>query len=399
MDKTILSPSISREPNDRLADRISFLGLEGAFQVLAKAKQLEKQGKEIIHLEIGEPDFKTPNNITKAAIQSLNSGETYYTPSSGFPELKEQIAYYISHTRNAEVSSQEVFVTPGAKMMIFFAIMALVEKGEEVILSDPAYPTYHSLIQLVEGTPVFLTLDENKNFTFDIKELERKITHKTRMLILNSPQNPTGSVLSSEDLERIAFLSKKYDFWVLSDEIYSRIVYDTPYTSYYSIHPPKNRTILIDGFSKTYAMTGWRLGYGIMPNALIEAVTKLANNTHACTCTFVQKAGIEALAGPQEEVEKMTAEFKKRRDCIVQGLNEIPGFHCQNPGGAFYVFPNIQKTGMTSGKLADFLLEKAGVACLSGKAFGAGGEGFLRFSYANSIEKIQKALAQIKNVL
>jgi aspartate aminotransferase len=399
MEKRSFLTSPTQIETNTFAERIFSLGEEGAFTVLAKAKKLESQGKSIIHLEIGEPDFDTPANIKQAAIASIQAGETHYTPSAGLMELRSAVAEYVSKTRGITVYPEEVMIAPGAKPLIFFAIMALVDSGDEVILPTPAYPTYESVIRLAGGIPVFLPLREQENFRFNWKELEKKITPKTKMLILNSPHNPTGGTLTAEDMEEVAFLSQKHGFFVLSDEIYSRIVYDTPFTSYFVSEKIKPQTILVDGFSKTYAMTGWRLGFGVMPKPLVDAMVKLTNNSTACTCTFVQKAGIEALQGPQDEVEKMIAEFKRRRDFFIKGLNEIPGFRCVMPGGAFYAFPNITGTGMKSQELSARLLEKAGVACLSGTAFGTHGEGYLRFSYANSIENLKDALEKIKEFL
>lgn len=378
---------------------MSRLGVESAFEVLAQAKALEAEGREIIHLEIGEPDFDTPPHISDAAAASLRAGETHYSPSAGLMDLREAVAEYISGTRKIPVSRNEVVITPGGKPVVFLLVLAVVEEGEEVIYPNPGYPAYESVVEFVGGKAVPIPLLEEKGFSFDVREMERRITPKTKLLILNSPQNPTGGVLPREDLVKIAELAKKHNLLVLSDEIYSRIIYDGEFLSIASLPGMKERTVILDGFSKTYAMTGWRLGYGVMPEDLAEKVTKLMNNANSCTCTFVQRAGIAALRGPQTEVEEMVQEFKRRRDFIVQGLNEVPGFSCTLPSGAFYVFPNVKGTGMPSRALASLLMEKAGVAALSGTAFGSFGEGYLRFSYANSIANIEKALKKIDGVL
>jgi aspartate/methionine/tyrosine aminotransferase len=373
--------------------------MEGAFEVLAKARDLEAHGKSIIHLEIGEPDFETPKNIKDAAIASILHGDTHYTPASGIMDLRKAVAEHISKTRGVPVNAEEVLIAPGTKQIIFMTIMGFVEKGDEVILPNPAYPTYESVVRFVGAVPVSMELLESHDFRFDLNQLEKKITSKTKMIVISSPQNPTGGVLTVEDMERIAFLSEKHDILVLTDEIYNRIVYDTEFVSYYRDKRVKPRTFLTDGFSKSFAMTGWRLGFGVMPKPFVEVMTKLMNNSIACTCTFVQKAGIEALTGPQDDMNHMVEEFKHRRDVIVKLLNEIPGFRCRLPKGAFYAFPNIEGTKMKSSELANFLLEKAGVACVSGTAFGSLGEGYIRFSYANSVGNIEKALRQVKEAL
>lgn len=378
---------------------IDTLTLEGAFTVFAKAKALEAQGKSIVHLEIGEPDFDTPKHIRDAAIRSIEAGDTHYAPSPGLPELRQTVAEHISKTRQVPVTAEEVFITPGTKALIFFAILILVQKGDEVIIPAPAYPTYESLVRFVGATPIFIPLHEKKNFRFDIKQLEAKITPKTRLVILNSPHNPTGGVLTAEDMAAVAHLSKKHDIFVLSDEIYSRLVYDAPFSSYLHSKEQKSKTILVDGFSKAFAMTGWRLGFGVMPPWLVSLMTRFMNNSMACTCTFVQKAGIAALSGPEKEIQEMVGEFNRRRILLIEGLNQLPGFRCHQPEGAFYAFPNIQGTNMGSQALSELLLNEAGVATLAGTAFGAAGEGFLRFSYANSIENIQKALRLMREVL
>ena len=383
----------------RLAERMSRLGTETAFEVLARAKALEAQGREIIHLEIGEPDFDTPAHIKAAAVRALDEGWTHYTPAAGIPALREVIADYIRRTRGISVGPEHVVVVPGGKPIMFFAILALVEEGDEVIYPNPGFPIYESMIRFVGARPVPLRLRMENEFRVDVEELARLITPRTRMLILNSPANPTGGVLTREDLEAIAELCLKHDLVVLSDEIYSRILYEGEHISIASFPGMLERTIILDGFSKTYAMTGWRLGYGVMPESLAEAVTRLMINSNSCTAAFTQIAGIAALTGPQDDVDRMVAAFRERREVMVEGLNRLPGFRCLKPKGAFYAFPNIEGTGMSSRELAHYLLEEAGVAVLSGTAFGEYGEGFLRLSFANSIENIQKALERIEKAL
>ncbi len=383
----------------RLAQRMSRLGTETAFEVLARAKTLEAQGREIIHLEIGEPDFDTPAHIKAAAVHALKEGYTHYTPAAGIPALREAIADYIRRTRQIPVGPENVVVVPGGKPIIFFAILALVEEGDEVIYPNPGFPIYESMIRFVGGRPVPLRLRMENEFRVDVEELARLVTPRTRMLILNSPANPTGGVLTREDLAAIAELCVKHDLMVLSDEIYSRILYEGEHISIASFPGMLERTIILDGFSKTYAMTGWRLGYGVMPEPLAEAVTRLMINSNSCTAAFTQMAGIAALTGPQDEVDRMVAAFRERREVMVEGLNRIPGFRCLKPKGAFYAFPHIGGTGMSSRELASYLLEEAGVAVLSGTAFGEYGEGFLRLSFANSVENIQKALERIEKAI
>jgi aspartate/methionine/tyrosine aminotransferase len=376
------------------------LGTETAFEVLAKAKALEKQGKDVVHLEIGEPDFDTPKNVKEAAIKALNAGYTHYGPSAGIPELRETIAGYISKTRGIKAEADEVVVTPGAKPIMFFSILALVNPGEEVLYPNPGFPIYESVANLVGAKAVPIPLKEENDFRLDPEYVKEKITKKTKMIILNSPENPTGGVLTKEDLKFIAdCIADRDDVFVLSDEIYSRIVYEGKHESIASLPGMKEKTILLDGFSKTYAMTGWRLGYGVMRKDLAQKVAQLQTNSNSCTCTFTQVAGVEALKGPQSEPERMDAEFKKRREVIVSGLNDIKGITCKKPRGAFYVFPNITKTGMDCRKLGDHLLYNAGVAVLPGTSFGKYGEGYLRLSFANSIENIKKALDRIAKAL
>jgi aspartate aminotransferase len=376
------------------------LGTETAFEVLAKAKALEKQGKNIVHLEIGEPDFDTPKNIKEAAVKAMYAGYTHYTPAAGIPEFREAIADYIAKTRKIDVTPDEVVVTPGAKPIIFFSILAYVNPGEEVLYVNPGFPIYESVINFIGAKAVPIPLLEERDFRLDPNFVKENITKKTKMIIINSPENPTGGVLTKDDLKAIAdSIANRDDILVLADEIYSRIIYEGAHESIASLPGMKEKTIILDGFSKTYAMTGWRLGYGVMRKDLAPKVTQLMINCNSCTSAFTQMAGIEALRGPQTEPGKMVAEFKKRREVIVSGLNGIKGVSCKKPHGAFYVFPNIKKTGITGRELQDLLLNKAGVATLSGTAFGKYGEGYLRLSFANSVENIKKALAQISETL
>ncbi len=378
------------------AERMKTLGTETAFEVLAKARALEKQGKEIVHLEIGEPDFDTPKNIKDAAVKALTSGYTHYTPSAGMPELRQAVADYISKTRKLDVKPEEVVVTPGAKPIMFFSILALVNPGDEVLYPNPGFPIYESLINFVGAKPVPIPLKEENDFSLDPEYVKKMITKKTKMIILNSPENPTGGVVTREQLKVIAdCIANRNDVFVLSDEIYSRIIYEGKHESITQFSGMKDKTILLDGFSKTYAMTGWRLGYGVMRKDLAEKVAQLMTNSNSCTCAFTQLAGVEALTGPQKEPERMDEEFKKRREVIVPGLNNIEGITCKKPHGAFYVFPNITETGMDCRKLGDHLLYNAGVAVLPGTSFGKYGEGYLRLSFANSVENIKKALDRI----
>ena len=380
----------------KLATRMSRLGTETAFEVLAKARALEAQGREIVHLEIGEPDFDTPPNVVEAGIKALKSGKTHYSPSAGSPELRKVVADYIAETRRINVRPEHVVVVPGGKPIIFYVLLALLEEGDEAIYPNPGYPIYESMIDFSGAKAVPYRLLMEKDFSFDIDEFRSLVTPRTRVIVINSPANPTGGILSRSDLEAIAEIAIKNDIMVLSDEIYSRIIYDGEHASIASIPGMQERTILLDGFSKTYAMTGWRLGYGVMPVELAEHVTRMQTNAVSCNAAFTMEAGIEALTGPQDGPEAMVKEFQKRRDIIVDGLNDIPGFRCLKPRGAFYVFPNIEGTGMKSRDLADYLLNEAGVAALSGTSFGQYGEGFIRMSYANSIANIEKALANIK---
>jgi aspartate/methionine/tyrosine aminotransferase len=379
----------------RLAERMSRLGTETAFEVLNQARALERQGRKIIHLEIGEPDFDTPQNVIDAGIQALRGGWTHYGPSAGLPELRQAIAEDVSRSRGVKVSSDEVVVVPGGKPIIFFTLLALAGPGDEVIFPNPGFPIYESMIHYSGARAVPIRLREEKDFSFDVNELASLINDRTRLIILNSPQNPTGGVLSRQDIRDIAAAIGDRNIMVLSDEIYSRLIFDGAHHSIMSVPGFQERTILLDGFSKTYAMTGWRLGYGVMRPDLANHVARLMTNSNSCTASFTQIAGVEAVRGDQSSVDKMRAEFRQRRDVFVAGLNRIKGFSCRMPKGAFYAFPNITNTGWKSKKLADALLEQAGVACLSGTSFGDFGEGYLRFSVANSLENLNQALTQI----
>lgn len=383
----------------KLAERMNRLGTETAFEVMVKAKALEAQGRDIVHLEVGEPDFATPENIVAAGMRALKDGKTKYTPSAGIPELREAIAAYVSKMRGVQVSADQVVVTPGAKPIMFFTILALVEPGDEVLYPAPGFPIYESMINYCGGTPVPYLLREENNFRFDPDEFRAKANPKTKLIILNSPHNPTGGVLEKSDLQAVAEVAQKYDITVFTDEIYSRVLYDGSFSSLLNIPGMIEHTVVLDGFSKTYSMTGWRLGWGVMPASLALHIARLQTNSNSCVAGFVQYAGIEALMGPQDSVAKMVKAFQERRDTIIDGLNAIPGFRCQKPRGAFYAFPNITGTEWGSRKLADYLLHEAGVACLSGTAFGAAGEGYLRFSYANSLENIKKALMRIREAV
>jgi aspartate aminotransferase len=389
----IMSPTTQYEL--QLARRTSRLGTETAFEVLNKARALERQGKNIIHLEIGEPDFDTPANVIEAGVDALHKGWTHYGPSAGLPELRQTIADYVGRTRGVKVSSDEVVVVPGGKPIIFFVILALIDEGDEVIYPNPGFPIYESMIHYVDGKAVPVQLREENDFSVDVNELSGLITDRTKLIILNSPQNPTGGVMPRKDVEQVARVIGDRNILVLSDEIYSRLLFEGEHFSIMSVPGMQERTILLDGFSKTYAMTGWRMGYGVMRPDLAAHITRLMTNSNSCTASFTQMAGVEALRGDQSSVDRMCEEFKRRRDVFVAGLNKIKGFSCRMPKGAFYVFPNITKTGWKSKPLADALLEQAGVAALSGTAFGGFGEGYLRFSIANSMENLQKALERV----
>jgi aspartate aminotransferase len=380
----------------QLATRMSRLGTETAFEVLNKARALERQGKSIIHLEIGEPDFDTPANVVEAGVDALRKGWTHYGPSAGLPELRQAIAEYVSRTRNVKVSTDEVVVVPGGKPIIFFTILSLIDEGDEVIYPNPGFPIYESMIRYVGGRAVPIQLREENDFCLDVDELTALISGRTKLIILNSPQNPTGGVLARRDIEHIAHAIGDRNVMILSDEIYSRLLFDgAQHFSIMAVPGMQERTILLDGFSKTYAMTGWRMGYGVMRADLATHMTRLMTNSNSCTASFTQVAGIEALRGNQSSVDHMRDEFQRRRDVFVAGLNKIKGFSCRMPKGAFYVFPNITKTGWKSKPLADALLEQAGVAALSGTSFGEFGEGYLRFSVANSLENLKEALTRL----
>jgi aspartate aminotransferase len=381
------------------AERMSRLGTESAFEVLARAKALERQGKEIIHLEIGEPDFDTPAHIREAAKRALDSGATHYGPAAGLPELREAIAKDVGATRNIPVAPEEIVVTPGAKPIMYFVITALVNPGDEVIYPNPGFPIYESVINFVGGVGVPIPLREESGFGFDLDLLERKASKKTRLIVINSPQNPTGGVLEPDQLGRIAEVARKYQIPVLADEIYKAFLYEGEFASITRFSGMKDLVIILDGFSKSFAMTGWRLGYGVMPMPLAEHIARLMVNSNSCTASFTQLAGIAALQGDQTPVAEMVAEFKRRRDLIVEGLNKLPGVSCRSPKGAFYVFPNVKALKRPSAEVAEAILTEAGVAVLGGQAFGEYGEGYLRLSYANSAENIRKALERMRPVL
>jgi aspartate aminotransferase len=381
----------------KLAERMSRIGVESAFDVLVRARALEAQGKSVIHLEIGEPDFPTPPHIVEAAKKALDDGWTHYGPTQGFPDLREAIAAYISSSRGIRVGAEHVSVVPGGKPIIFFPMLALLEPGDEVIYPNPGFPIYESMIRFLGATPVPMPLEEARGFSFDLNLFRERLSDKTKMVVLNSPQNPTGGTIPAADLKQIADMLRDRDVIVMSDEIYSRISYtDEAPVSIASFPGMLEKTIILDGFSKTYAMTGWRMGYGVMPTWLVEAVTKLMVNSNSCTASFTQRAGLAAITGPQDAVTHMVAEFRRRRDAICAGLSDIPGFHCPVPGGAFYAFANIKGTGMDSKVLADYLLTDAGVSCLDGGAFGEYGKGYIRFSYANSMANLMEAVARIQ---
>jgi aspartate/methionine/tyrosine aminotransferase len=380
------------------APRMSRLGTESAFEVLARAKALERQGRDIVHLEIGEPDFDTPPHIKEAAKQALDAGATHYGPSAGLPEVRETIAKHVSRTRGIPVSADDVVVTPGAKPIMFFTIMALAGQGDEVIYPNPGFPIYESVINFVGGVPVPIPLREENAFGFDLDVFTQRVSSRTKLIIINSPENPTGGVLERAQLERIAAIAAERRIPVLADEIYRDFLYEGEFASITGMPGMRDLVILLDGFSKSFAMTGWRLGYGVMPRPLADHVTRLMVNSASCTASFVQLAGIAALEGDQTPVMRMVAEFKRRRDLFVDGLNRLPGVKCARPRGAFYAFPNITGTRCPSGELATRLLNDAGVAALSGTAFGEYGEGYLRFSYANSEANLTKALDRMRPV-
>ena len=377
------------------AARMARLGTETAFEVLARAQALEAQGKSVVHLEIGEPDFDTPAHIREAAIAAMQSGWTHYGPSAGLRDVREAIASYIEKTRSIYAEPDQVVITPGGKPILFFTMLALLDEGDEAIYPNPGFPIYESVIQFLGAKAVPIRLREERQWAFDVDELASLVTPRTKLLVLNSPHNPTGGTLDHASLKAIADLASKHGFWILSDEIYSRILYEGTHESIAAFPGLRERTIILDGFSKTYAMTGWRLGYGVMEKKLAAHVARLMTNCNSCTNSFVQKAGKAALTGPQDSVDDMVAEFHRRRNRLVEGLNALPGVSCTMPTGAFYAFPNVTGTGMASGDLAKAMLEEAGVAVLSGTAFGRFGEGYLRLSYANSLPNLEKALSQM----
>ncbi len=378
------------------ADRMSRLGTESAFEVLVKARALEAQGHDVVHLEIGEPDFDTPEHIVAAGQKALSGGLTHYGPSAGMANLREAIAKYISASRGINAHPDQVVVTPGAKPIMFYAMLALAQEGDEVIFPNPGFPIYESVIRFVGAKPVSVPLIEKRDFSFDVNQLHDLITDKTKLIILNSPQNPTGGIIPEADLKAIAEIAVKHQIPVLADEIYSRMIYDGAFASISGYDGMQDLTIILDGFSKTYAMTGWRIGYGVMPKALAAQMTRLMVNSNSCTASFTQQAAVAALTGPQDDSEKMMAEFKRRRDFFIAGLNAIPGISCRMPAGAFYAFPNITGLKKTSRQVADAFLYEGHVASLSGEDFGKHGEGYVRFSYANSLENLEKALGRIR---
>ena len=380
-----------------VADRMSRLGTETAFEVLVKARALEAQGRDVVHLEIGEPDFDTPPHVISAGKQALDDGYTHYGPSAGLPELREAIAVDVARSRGIDVRMSQVVVTPGAKPIMFFVIMALAQAGDEVIFPDPGFPIYESAIRFVGATPVPVPLREERGFSLNVDELKALVSPRTRLIVLNSPHNPTGGTLPEADLRAIADVAVQHGIPVLSDEIYSQMLYEGTFHSITAYDGMADLAIILDGFSKTYAMTGWRLGYGVMPESLADHVTRLMTNCNSCTATFTQRAGLAALQGPQDAVGEMMSEFRRRRDLFVAGLNDIDGIQCALPGGAFYAFPNITGLGRTSKEVADFLLQEGGVAALAGDDFGPSGAGYVRFSYANSLDNLKKALERISD--
>ncbi|MFC6159767.1 pyridoxal phosphate-dependent aminotransferase [Kribbella jiaozuonensis] len=376
----------------KLAQRMERLGTESAFEVLAKAKALEAQGREIVHLEIGEPDFDTPAHVIAAAQQALDKGFTHYVPAPGIPELRTAVTEFLERTGRLRTSPDRVLITPGAKPIMFFTILALCEEGDEVLFPDPGFPMYESIASFAGAKAVPVPLREENGFVIDPEELRSLVTERTKLLILNSPHNPCGSASTPEQLQAIAEIAIEHDLVVLSDEVYWALRYDGEHHSVLDVDGMRERTILLDGWSKTFAMTGWRLGFGVFPEPLVEPVTRLMINSVSCTSAFSQYAAIAALEGPWDDVDRMLAAFRERREVIVSGLNAVPGVSCVEPGGAFYAFPNISELGMSASELSDRLLDEAGVACLPGTSFGGYGENHLRFSYANSVENIRRAL-------
>ena len=384
---------------DGLAASLDRLGTETAFEVLARARALEAQGRRIIHLEIGEPDFTTPRHIIEAGAQALLDGNTHYCPAPGLPVLREACAAHLTRHRGLAIDPARVLVAPGAKPFLFFGVLATCDPGDEVVYPDPGFPIYESVIRWAGATPVPLPLSEETGFAFTAADLEERLTPRTKLVILNSPANPTGGIVDRELNAEIARLLADHSCWILSDEVYSELLYDAEHDSIAAHEGLLDRTILLDGFSKTFAMTGWRLGYAALPEPLVEPITRLLINSVSCTAPAVQLAGVAALAGPREEVDAMRDEFRRRRDAVVGGLNALPGVSCVTPRGAFYAFPNIVGTGFGAKELADRLLDDAGVAVLAGTAFGAHGEGYLRLSYANSLGNIELALDAMGSLL
>jgi aspartate aminotransferase len=387
---------------DRIAAAVARLGSENAFEVLARARELEAEGRRVVHMEIGEPDFDTPEHIKKAAVDALYENHTHYTPSAGLPSLRATIAEYAGRFRRISPAygPENVVISPGAKPIIWNILSALLDPGDEFVYFDPAYPAYASCASYQQAKIIAIPLLESRNWRMDLDELARRVSDKTKAVVINSPHNPTGGVLTRGDLERIAELAQRHDFVVIADEIYSRNFYlDMPYVSIASIDGMRDRTIIVDGFSKAYAMTGWRLGYAVMPERLAKTVTLFNNNTFSCVATFVQMAGIAALTGDDAPVQRMNEIFRQRRDRLVNGLNEIPGVACTLPEGAFYAFPNVTEIAHDDRALAKFLLEEGGVACGGGSSFGAAGKGYLRFSYAASLEDIDWALESIAKTI
>jgi aspartate aminotransferase len=384
----------------KFAKRMSRLGTESAFETLARAQRLEREKNiQVIHLQIGEPDFDTPRNIRDEAIKAINNGNTHYTAPAGTPEARAAISEYYYKLRGVKYNPDQIVVTPGSKLVMFAVIMMLAEPGEEIIYPDPGYPIYKSVIDFTGATGVAIPLREENQFRLDVKELKKLVTPRTRLLIINSPENPTGSVLTRQDLEEIYKLACDNDFLIMADEIYSRIIYDIKFESISQFDANQDRVIILDGLSKVYAMCGWRLGWGLLPKELAPAVARLQTNISSCATSFIQQAAVEALLGPQDAPAAMIAEFQKRRDFFVEGINQIEGFSCLKPHGAFYVWPNIKNTGWESRELAEYMLMELGVAGLAGTAFGQHGQGYLRFSYSNSIENIKKALARIREAM
>ncbi|HKW06583.1 MAG TPA: pyridoxal phosphate-dependent aminotransferase [Candidatus Dormibacteraeota bacterium] len=382
----------------RFAERMSRLGTEGAFEVLAKARKLEAEGKHIVHLEIGEPDFATPDNIVEAAIGAMQNGYTHYTPASGIREAREGVAEFVARMLSTDVDANDVVLVPGSKNVLLFTLLACVEPGDEVILPDPGYPAYASQVNFIGAIPKTVTLREDKSFRMDLEELESLVGPKTRMLIINTPQNPTGGILTEEDVDFVCDLVKKHDLLLVSDEIYSQLVYGFKHVSPLSRPGMRERTVLMDGLSKSYAMTGWRLGYAVAPRELAAKLDTLMINSSSCAAAFTQIAAIEALGNPESEhaVHRMVKVFEHRRDLVVDGMNDIPGIRCARPQGSFYVFPNIEGTGFDEHELASRLLSEAGVAVLPGTAFGAAGKGFIRLAYTQSEDELKLGLNRIK---